>query len=303
LIERIIIFIVIFFGMYLIFSGCFPRIHPGAERAVNARAGKKDSTSTILIRKIAVKLLPIISIEDMKRQRLADTLRILGEEESPELFEAMAWATGMFYALSILIVSPVFHLVTMLLMPEAGPLMVYQLCGVLAVILLFIGRGAVTSDLEKKMKLRKQAIEWELPQFSGTVLQSLGHTRNVIDILESYRKICGPALRHEIDQTLNDMRTGNHEAAIKNLAGRVGSGSFTLLAQCLIGLLRGDDQQSYFQIITKDFSKTQHELLKKELLSRPEKLTINNILLLGGMLLMLFVAIGGYLTDVGAELF
>ena len=125
----------------------------------------------------------------------------------------------------------------------------------------------------------------------------------MIDILESYRKICGHMLKGEIDQTLNDMRTGNHEAAIKNMAGRVNSASFTQLAQGFIGLLRGDDQSVYFQIITKDFTNTQHELMRKELLKRPEKLTVNNVLLLFGMILMLLAAVGGYLLDTSAGLF
>lgn len=302
--ERILVFTPIFFGLYLLLTGLLPQINAKAEKAVHSRAGKKETLSNILISNISEKILPLISIEDMKRQNIANNLRILGEEESPELFQAHAWAAGVFYAISMLMLTPLFHLVTAVMLPDMfSAASIYQVGVVLAVILLFVFHGITAGELEKKMKARREAIEWELPQFSETVLQSLSHTRNVIEILESYRKICGPALKHEIDQTINDMRTGNHETAIKNLAGRINSGSFTQLAQGLIGLLRGDDQISYFQIITKDFSRAQQELIKKELLARPDKLTVNNALLLAGMILMLLVAIGGYLMDTSAGLF
>ena len=301
--AEMLIVIPIFMGLFLVLTGLFPRVHPGAERAVASRAGKKDSLSARFVRGLAVKILPFISLEDTKRQNLARPLGILGEDGSPELFEAKAWAAGALYALSALLAAPVFHLALALLLPDIGPAAIYQAGGVLAVILLFFFRNMELKSLEKRVKSRREAIEWELPQFSGTVLQSLGHTRSVIDILESYRKICGPALGSEIDQTLNEMRTGNHETAVKNLAGRVNSGAFTQLAQGLIGLLRGDDQRNYFQIITKDFSKSQQELMRKELLARPDRLVINNILLLFCMVLMLMVAIGSHLMDAGAGLF
>ena len=302
--EKVLIFLPVCFGLYFALTGLVPKISPGVEKAVGSRAGKKETLTHRLTASLAVRLLPLITLEDIKRQSLAQILRTIGEEDNPELFEARAWATGTLYALCVLLVSPLFHVFLLVLFPGSIKAeSVYQVFLLLAVILLFVGRHMVEKELDKKVKERKKAIEWELPQFAGTVLQCLAHTKNVIEILETYRKICSPALKREIDQALNDMRTGNHENAIRNLAGRVNSGAFTQLAQGLIGLLRGEDQTSYFQIISKDFSKAQHEQIRKELLARPEKLTINNILLLVGMMLMLFAAIGGYLMDTGAGLF
>lgn len=298
------IFAISFFGLYMLLTGLFPSVHPRVNRAVGARAGKKETSTQVLTRQIAVKMLPFISLEDMKRQDMANSLRALDMGESPELFYARAWATGILYALLVLAFLPLFIVIVLLFFPgEVSSATVVQFGVALAAVMLYVGYRAVTKELAEKIKARREAIEWELPQFSGTVLQCLGHTRNVIDILESYRKICGPALKREIEQTLNDMRTGNQETAVKNLAARINSGAFTQLAQGLLGLMSGDDQTSYFQIITKDFSKSQHELMKKEYIARPSKLTINNFLLLAGMLLMLFVAIGSFLVDTSAALF
>lgn len=118
-----------------------------------------------------------------------------------------------------------------------------------------------------------------------------------------YQKICGPALKKEIERTLNDMRTGNPENAVNNLSGRVNSGPFTQLTQGLVGLLRGDDQKSYFQMITHDYMSNQKEHINKELLKRSGKLIINNVLMFLCMIVMFMVAIGHYLMDTSAGLF
>lgn len=304
LIVKIFLFALSFIGIAMVFTGLFPNVTPGAKRAVTSRAGKKETLSSALVNKIAVRLLPFISLDRMKGQRLRQTLVILGKPDSPELFHAQAWATGITYALGIFAVIPVFQFITFAVFPGAIPAqMLYQIGGILAVTMLLVGKNAVHNELSGEVRQRQAAIEWELPQFAGTVLQSLNHTRNVQDILTSYKKICGKALEKEIERTLNDMVTGNREQAIENLATRVNSGAFTQLAQGLIGMLRGDDQTSYFQIITNDFYNAQSEMIEKELLKRPSKLSINNVLLLVGMVAMFAVAIICYVMDTSSGLF
>ena len=60
-------------------------------------------------------------------------------------------------------------------------------------------------SLEMELAIKRSAIERELPQFASTIRQSLGTTRDIVAILTSYRRVCGPALAGEIDKTLNDM--------------------------------------------------------------------------------------------------
>lgn len=298
------LFALSFIGSAMVFSGLFPRVLPAAKRAVAARAGKKETLSSVISGKIAVKLLRLISLDTTKRQKLKQTLIVLGKQESPELFHAKAWANGIVYAAGILALLPVVHMMIMLVAPDVvSTATIYQAGALLAAAMLFIGKQTVHKELSAEWQKRQEAIEWELPQFSGTILQSLGHTRNVQDILTSYKKICGAALEREIERTLNDMVTGNREQAIENLASRVNSGAFTQLAQGLIGMLRGDDQKNYFQIITNDFYNTQSELIEKQLLKRPGKLTVNNALLLVGMIAMYGVAIVGYVMDTSSGLF
>lgn len=300
----ILLYIVIFAGLWMLLTGLLPKVHPAAERAVIARAGKKESMTVSLVNKMAVRILPFIHMEDSKKLKNQRNLTILGRTENAEMFEAKAWSTGGVYTLSIFALSPVvmffFAIIPNL---SISPFTIFQFAIVLGVVMLFIGRNAYLSELEKDIKKRREAIEWELPQFSGTVLQSLRNTHNVIEILESYKKICGPSLLLEIERTLNDMRTGNQEQALHNLAARVNSGPFTQLTNGLIGVLRGDDQRNYFQIITNDFTNAQQEAMKKEILQRPSKLTINNVLLLVGMVAIFFVAIVGYLMDSAQGLF
>lgn len=303
MLAGILMFIPVSAGLYYVLTGLFPQVHPRVARAVAERGAKKETLTKALLNSIVVKVQPLIMLEDRERQNLFRSLKLLEREETPELYHARAWAAGIFYAAGIMLISIVAHLLFLMFFPQVSPSVIYTVAAFLAISLLFIIRNNELKEVEKAISERRRLIEWELPQFSETVLQSLGHTKNVITILESYRKICGPSLQYEIERTLLEMKVGNHETALNNLAARVNSGAFTQLTQGLIGLVRGEDQRSYFQIITNDFNKSQHELIHKELLARPKKLTANNALLLIGLLLMLMVAIVGYLMDTSVGLF
>jgi len=168
--------------------------------------------------------------------------------------------------------------------------------GVIGIVIVF---WQVYSQQGKKLKQelekRKWLIERELPQFSGTIRQSLNSTHDVIAILESYRKVCGASLQSEIDRTLNDMKTGNPERALKALESRVNSAELSQLTRGLIGVMRGDDQRIYFDMLTDEYRKAQDAAVARELINRPGKLLPNMAMLFGCILLMVGVALGLYL--------
>lgn len=152
------------------------------------------------------------------------------------------------------------------------------------------------------MAEKRQKIERELPQFASTIRQSLNRTHNVVDILEVYSKVCGPALRDEIGYTLNDIITGNTERALKAMEGRVSSAKLGQLISGLIAVHRGDDQRIYFDMLAAEYRKSQNEAVAKMLQKRPQELHLNMGLLFLGMVLMIAAALGTYLTQQGAQL-
>ena len=112
-------------------------------------------------------------------------------------------------------------------------------------------------------------MEKEIPRFALSIGQSLENDRDVLKILTSYRRIAGKEFGAEIDQTIADMKTGNYEQALLHLEARLYSPLLSDLTRGLIGVLRGDDQRMYFQMITFDMRQIEQNDLKKEAAKRP----------------------------------
>ncbi len=63
----IVVFIVCCLGLYNLLTGLFPRVHPKVNKAVEERALKKETATEGIVNSIALKLLPHISIEAVKK--------------------------------------------------------------------------------------------------------------------------------------------------------------------------------------------------------------------------------------------
>lgn len=276
---KTIIFLLAAVGIYMIGVLSFPSVYAPAATALRKRAPKKLSQTEIAVTSIADKIMPMLDLDPIKRAHLVEELKSLGHTESPELFQARALARG--FILSLMGVP------LMLLSP---------LVGIMGMVLVFWRVYALQEkQLKRELEKRKRRIERELPQFAGTIRQSLNSTHDVIAIFESYRKICGTALKNEIDRTLNDMKTGNPERAIKALESRVNSAELSQLTRGLIGVMRGDDQRIYFDMLTDEYRKAQDAAVARELIKRPEKLLPNMVMLFGCIILMIGIALGLYL--------
>lgn len=268
-------------GLWQIISPHCEGIYRPAAMAIRHRAPKPLSQTEVVIQRLSAILEPHIDLDPINRSALEETLTVLGHAETPEAWKARALArAGLFAAAAIpyLLVSPFFAWVGMALIGTA----IYQ---------------QQNKRLENEMSARRQSIERELPQFAATIRQSLNSTRDVVAILTTYRKICGPALQGEITRTLNDMVTGNPERAIKAMEGRVASAKLSQVTRGLIAVLRGDDQQVYFDMLAAEFRKTQNEEVEKELLKRPSKLNPYMGLLFLCLCLMIVAGLGVYIVQ------
>lgn len=268
-------------GLWLIISPYCEGIYRPAALAIRHRAPKPLSQTEIIVQRIAAILEPHIDMDAIKRSTLEETLSALGHTETPEAWKAKALARAGLFAVALLpclLISPFFALAGMALVGVR----IYQ---------------KQNKKLENEMSSRRQSIERELPQFAATIRQSLTSTRDVVAILTTYRKICGPALQGEITRTLNDMVTGNPERAIKAMEGRVASAKLGQVTRGLIAVLRGDDQQIYFDMLAAEFRKSQNEEVAKELLKRPSKLIPYMVLLFACLCMMVAAGWGGFIAD------
>lgn len=284
---KLLVFVLIAVGAYLVISPHFSTVYRPAAAVLRLRAPRPLTQTQIVVSRIAGVIQPHIDLEPIRRMRLEETLRNLGHPESPEAFEANALARALLISVSLLW--------TVFLNPILGVGLVAVCC--------FGLYNQQAKKLRDEMDARRQRIERELPQLASTIRQSLNSTHDVVGILETYRKICGPVLRVEIDHTLNDMVTGNPERALKALEGRVASPKLGQLTRGLISVLRGDDQRMYFDMLAAEYRKAQNEEVAKALLKRPEQLTKYMALLFVCMVLMILASLGAYLVQQMGTLF
>lgn len=263
-------------GLFLILSSCLPGPYAPARKALRSRAPKRLTQIQVLQNQLAEIIAPQLDLDPIKRSQADLLLRNLGHTETPELFHARAMAQSFFFVAlcaAVLIVS----------VPLGIGVMAF--CGIWYY-------NHQISSLERELAEKREAIERELPQFASTICQSLGTTRDIVAILASYRRVCGPALAGEIDKTLNDIMTGNAERAIHALESRVASPKLAQLTRGLLAVLRGDDQRQYFDVLAEEFRKSQDEAIERELLQRPQKLYPYMGVLFVFLVLMIAVSIG-----------
>ena len=72
-------------------------------------------------------------------------------------------------------------------------------------------------------KARMELVEGELPRFVATIHQELAASRDVLRILENYKKHAGPDFARELDVLTADMRSSSYEAALIRFEARMGS--------------------------------------------------------------------------------
>lgn len=274
-------FVLVALGSYLLYTNCLPGVYHPADVALRHRTPKPLTQTEILTQKLAGWLTPLIDIEPLKRIKTEELLRSLGHAESPEMYQATALAKSLMVSIAFLAIIPF------------SPVLGLALTAVVCLSLY----SSQDKKLNKEMAERRQRIERELPQFASTIRQALNSTHDVAAILSVYRKICGVALRTEIDHTLNDIITGNTERALKAMESRVASAKLGQLISGLVAVHRGDDQRIYFDMLAAEFRKSQNEAVAKALLKRPSELNVNMGLLFAGMALMIAAALGTYLTQ------
>ena len=210
----------------------------------------------------AIKLSKYIRMDEYKRHRMERTLSAAGMDMTPEVYLAY---TILKPAAALLAVIP-----CLLIFPLLSPIVV-----LLAILLYF----KESRKAEEKVTERREKIEGELPRFVATVEQELGASRDVLTILENYKRHAGPDFARELDVLTADMRSSSYEAALVRFEGR------------LIGVLRGDDGRIYFQMLSHDMKQLELQRLKAQAAKIPPKIRVYSFVMLACFMLIYIVVI------------
>ena len=129
-------------------------------------------------------------MDEYKRHRMERTLSAAGMDMTPEVYLAY---TILKPAAALLAVIP-----CLLIFPLLSPIVV------LLAILLYFKESRKADEMVAE---RREKIEGELPRFVATVEQELGASRDVLTILENYKRHAGPDFARELDVLTADMRS------------------------------------------------------------------------------------------------
>ena len=195
-------------------------------------------------------------------------------KETPEEFTAYAIIKSLLIGLAAI--------PCLLIFPLLAPIVLF-----LAVIVYF----KEIRKADEKLSAKREKIEVELPRFVATITQELKASRDVLSILENYKKNAGEEFARELDIVTADMRSSSYEAALTRFESRLNSPMLSDITRGLIGVLRGDDGGMYFQMLSHDMKQLELQRLKAEALKIPPKIRVFSFLMLMCFLMMYMVII------------
>ena len=187
-------------GLYFVLADLLKIPRLATERALIS-AGRRERSLVkaleALILGWALKLAPLIRMDEYKYRRLENKLTAAGLDMTPQVYTAYSLLKPCLILLGII--------PCLLILPILSPLIV-----VLAVLTWF----KESRRADELVKARMELIEGELPRFVATIHQELAASRDVLRILENYKKHAGSDFGRELDVLTADMRSSSYEAAL-----------------------------------------------------------------------------------------
>ncbi len=273
-------------GLGLILSDAL-RVPSYAVSKATHNLGKRQNHKTnpleIWMRELSNRIAERLRLNEYRRMQLDTDLKTADIHMTPETYVADNLVRSMLVGIFAV---PVFFLSK----PLAGLVLLS------AGILYYTNSRKVSRQIREK----RRKIEYELPRLVATVEKTLHHNRDVLGILDAYKDGAGPELRRELEITVADMRSGNHEVALTRLESRVGSSMLSDVVRGLISVINGSDTAVYWGTLVLKFSDFQRQTLKAEANKAPKRVRRLSMVLLVCFMLIYVAVIGQVLiTSLG----
>ena len=253
-------------GLFLISAGLLKLPSIATQKAMLS-AGKqgkeKAKTVDVLLMGWAVKLAKYIPMDEYKKSRIKNTLNAAGMNLTPEEFISSAILKSGIIALLII--------PCLIILPLIAPILMF-----ISIIIYF----KEIRKADEILKIKKEKIEVELPRFVATITQELKASRDVLSIIENYKKNAGEEFADELDILTADMRSSSYEAALTRFEARINSPMLSDITRGLIGVLRGDDGSMYFQMLSHDMKQLELQRLKAQAMKIPPKIRVFSFVML-----------------------
>ena len=254
----------IVFGLYFIISALL-------KLPIKSKIQKKyhsKKSLDMLTSKIARKYIePHIKMNAQKHIRLTRALEVTNNQTTASLYQANAYVKS----------------AVVFLFGIAG-LFVNGFVSLLAFVLSIMVYFNHFHSLYRLCDQYKVTIDNEMPAFASYIKEKLASERNAIKLLDEYTLTDNEVFARELEITIASMRTSSPENGLLQLNRRVSSEKLNMIIQGLLGVVRGEDQQFYFQMISYDFDVMDKNNLRKRVSNMPKKLNPYMFLLFAAVL-------------------
>ena len=264
--RYIFLFLGFAFGIYFIVADRLKIPYLKSSKAIMnmGRSDRKLTTAIeAIIMDLSIKLSRFIPMDRYKKNRLSATLKAAGISMTPECYQAHAILKALTVGLLII-----------------PCLLIFPLMAIAVALLSVLVYFKEYQKADNQMQERRGEIETELLRLVSTMEQELKTSRDVLSILESFKKTTTPALADELGITCADMRSGGYEVALMRLEARVNSPQLSDVVRGLISVIRGDDGVMYFQMLAHDFKQMELRKLKAQAQKIPGKIRIFSLIML-----------------------
>ena len=256
----------LFLGMFFLAADLLKVPYMKTEKALldTGRNNKKGSAAfDAFLLQGAMRLSHVIRMDEYRKSRMKNVLKATGIKMTPEVYQAYALTKAGLLMAGII--------PCLLLFPLLTPLVVF-----LAVMVYF----KEIQRADEMLKSKRKSIEDELPRFVANLEQELQNNRDVLSMVENFRKNAGTEFGEELGVLAADMRSSSYEAALTRFEARLNSPMLSDVVRGLIGVLRGDNSVVYFQMLAHDFKQIELQKLKSEAQKIPPKIRFFSFLML-----------------------
>lgn len=256
------------------------------SRAVNnlsKRQTDKTSSLDVWLGNFASSLARHLPMNEYRREELAADLKTAQMEVTPEQYTANAIVKALLIG--------VLAIPTLFVFPILSPIILF---------LAFILYRMNMKSVKVRIGSKRSRIEADLPRLVATIYKKLDYQRNILDILTDFSRHARPEMKHELDITIADIRSGNEEAAITRLESRVGSPMMSDVCRGFYTMINGDVADNYWSSLEIKFSEIQRQRLKAEAAKVPRKVRrLSMCLLVCFMLIYVVVIVAQIMSSVG----
>ena len=283
---QIIIGVLFAVGLFFILADANAIPYYKTSKAVESLSKKqknKKSGLDVWLSELAGWISKKIKMNEFKRSSLEADLKTAQMDISPEMFKANAIVKSLLVG--------VFAIPVALIFPLLVPVVLF---------LSFILYRIETKSVGKRIRDKREKIEYELPRLVANIQKTLTHNRDVLYMLDSYTQYAGPEMKHELDITVADMKSGHYEDAITRMESRVGSSMMSDVCRGLISIIRGDDNRMYWETLSLKFNDMARQQLRLRAQKVPRKVKrLSMCLLFCFMLIYVVVILEQIMSSIG----